>query len=184
MLSTREAPVRPATLAEQLAHEMKFRPTHAVTEAGIEPITTKPAPPNPVLIALMEEPDVLVTGVMWSAAGMAGQIDILAAVGLSADLVGAGDVLDVLTEQTRLWLHGWQMQVNTGACWGTAGSVGRQAHGLIQDGYLLWSKDPVKNWIGHDMPTRASVTSGTPGSPAFVNLMMGPRYLEWISAIS
>ena len=184
MLSTREPPVRPATLAEELALEMKSRPTHVVTETGIEPITAVPDAPNPKLIALMEEPDMLFTGLMWAAAGMAGQIDILADLGQGADLVGASDVLDLLPEQTKLWLQGWQMQVNTGSCWRSAGSIGRQAHSLIQEGYLLWSDDPVTDWIGHDMPTRTTVTSGTPGSPAFVNLMMGPRYLTWISEIS
>ena len=183
MLSTREPPVRPATLAEEFALEMKYRPTHVITESGIEPVTAVPVAPDPVQIALMEEPEVLVTGAMWSAAGMAGQIDILAAVGLPADLVGAGDVLDVFTEQTRLWLRGWQMQVNTGSCWGTSGSIGRQANDMIQAGYLLWSNDPVKDWVGYDLPTRTSVMSGTPGSAAYVNLLNGPRYLTWISVI-
>jgi hypothetical protein len=66
-------------------------------------------------------------------------------------------------------------QVNTGSCWRTAGSIGRQAHGLIEAGYLLAAKEPTKDWIGHAVATRDQVQAGMPGSPGFVEAAMSCR---------
>lgn len=93
------------------------------------------------------------------------------------------DIFEVMPQATRDYLAAWQSFVNDGTCWLLAGRFGHQAQELIRDGFLLWSRDLVFNAYGMEQPTRDSETPGAAGTPAFVEHIMGKRYLEWISAI-
>ena len=173
------------SMAEHLAEELKHAPTHIFNEndGSMRRIKTKPVPPEPMQVALMEDPQFLLTGLAWAAADMAFKVDIAVVIGAPTDAALHPDIFNVLPEQSKLWLQGWQMQVNTGSCWRTAGSIGRQAHGLIEAGYLLAAKEPTKDWIGHAVATRDQVQAGMPGSAGFVEAVMGRPYLDWISSI-
>ena len=150
------------TMAQHLADELKHAPTHIFEDGAIRRIKTKPAPPEPTQVALMEDPQFLLTGLAWAAADIAFKISFAVEVGYPTDIAIHSDIFDALPEQSKLWLQGWQMQVNTGSCWRTAGSIGRQAHGLIEAGYLLAAKEPTKDWIGIAVATRDQVQPGMP----------------------
>jgi len=151
------------TMAEHLAAEMKHTPTHIFENGNIRRIKTKPVPPEPMQVALMEDPQFLLTGLAWAAADIAFKISIAVEIGAPTDVALHPDIFDALPEQSKLWLQGWQMQINTGSCWRTAGSIGRQAHGLIEAGYLLGAKEPTKDWICNAVATRDQVQPGMPG---------------------
>lgn len=178
MTITQIAP--PGTAAAALEQEMRHQPTDILTDQGLEPITEKPSAPSPIMIALLEEPVMLFTGLEWMELNLAAKIDIMVSIGAPPD---PDDILSALPEQSLKWLAGWQMQVNSNNCWNTAGSIGRQAHELLQDGYILWGPAATKGFYGQTIPGRGDVRAGAPGSAAYVRTMMGERYLAWVSAI-
>ena len=175
--------VRPATMEEILALELKHAPTHMITEAGITPVTEKPVAPSPIMIALMEEPGMLITGIAWAEMALAARIDIVIDVGSPIEAVEAGDMMAVLSEQTLTWLAGWQMQINSGDCWNTSGSIGRTAHEMIREGFLLLGKERRSGAYGQSIPGRGDIAAGSSGSAAYVRTMMGETYLAWVTAL-
>lgn len=176
--------VRLATTAEVLERELKFAPTMIFTaDGGLQPITETPAKPSPILVSLMQEPPILMTGLEWADMAIAVKVDIMIEVGSPVEAVQDPEILGAMPEETRIWLTGWQQQVNQGTCWNTAGSIGRQADELISDGFILLGKEATKGFYGSAVPGRDDVRSGSPGSPRFVQAMMGDAYLAWILAI-
>ena len=168
----------------RLRAEAAYAPTHIMDETGIRPLETRPEMPSALQVSLFEEPEVLITGLEWAGLALAMRIDIMIAVGLDIGQAQDLDVLEVLPEQSKLWLTGWQQQVNSGHCWCTSGSIGRVANDLLEAGFLLLAPDRTRDWMGQELPAREEVRPGSKGSPLFVQTIMGERYLRWIEAIA
>jgi hypothetical protein len=176
--------VRPATTAEVLERELKYAPTMIFTaEGGLQRITEPPVKPSPIQVSLMDEPPILITGLEWLDMAIAVKVDLMIEIGSPVEAVQAPEVLAAMPEDTRIWLTGWQQQVNQGTCWNTAGSIGRQAQELISEGFILLGKTSTPSFFGGSVPGRDDVRSGSPGSARFVHTMMGDAYLAWISSI-
>lgn len=160
-----------------------------------EPLTLEdvlPAdPPAPPVVAvepkpptyLWEGPDFLVTGEAWRAASVEAQVEVMAAYGAGDTILLYDDVLDVIPDQSKEWLAGWQHEINRGSCWNTSGSIGRQANALIKDGLCLLGHEPRADHYGSKVPSRSMAPDGTAGSPGLVRKRMSQRYLDWIAAI-
>lgn len=143
----------------------------------------RPQAPDAVQIALFDEPVFLMTGIEWSGLALSGRIEAMIAIDCVASLATEEEVLRVLPEHSLLWLSGWQRQVNDGSCWTSSGSIGRCASDLIDSGFLLLSPRSVRTWLGDELPSREQVRPGRPGSPRFVEHIMGRPYLDWVSAV-
>jgi hypothetical protein len=162
---------------------MASEPTHLLTENGLVPLPKPPAPDENTWRFFEMDPH-LVTGLEWIAMQTSVRMAIMVEWGFPADRVLSNNVLEILPEETLAYLAFWQHQINTGDCWRTSGAIGRQAASLVQSGHLLAGKERVKNYFGHPVGCRTDLTPGIPGSPAFVQALMGDEYLAWISAVA
>ena len=137
---------------------------------------------NFLQVVLFEPPDFLLVALEWGCLEMAGKVEIMISMCLDAGAAAPPEILDGLTDQTRAWIAGWQVQVDSGACWCTAATIGRKADGLITSDLLLHSAEPTKSWLGQPMPTR-SQNVGPPVTILFARAIMGHRYAEWVDTL-
>ncbi|MGD0109557.1 MAG: hypothetical protein ABSC06_36850 [Rhodopila sp.] len=70
-------------------------------------------------MALMDATPVLITGAVWADMAIAAKVEIAIEFGTAVE--ADPDVFTAMPEHSKVWLAGWQMQVNSGSCWNTAG---------------------------------------------------------------
>jgi hypothetical protein len=95
------------------------------------------------------------------------------------------DLLDIIDwmPAVKMFLKGWQQEVNAATPWFLPGRFGALAALLRDAGYLLHAIEPHTDYYGNVMESRAAVPADEPGSPAFVAKAMGPLYLDWIAQV-
>ena len=148
-----------------------------------KPLVEAHVDPNPVEIALVEQPEFLITGNDWATQSIAGQIEIMAAFGAGDGIVIYEDMFDIIPVQSKNWIAGFQMMINDGSCWNTSGSVGRQAMKLIELGICLFGHQAHNDYYGNRVPARSEITDNSIGSCELVRKTMSQRYLDWIRNI-
>ena len=62
----------------------------------------------------------------------------------------------------------YQELIDSGLAWRLEGSVGREAHHLIQAGYCTLGPERVTDYWGNVVPSKHDVVPGTPGSVEYV----------------
>lgn len=133
--------------------------------------------------SLMQVPPFVGTGgLLWAASDLSRRIEIVKGLGAGPHHALKEDICDVLVwwPGVKLWLTGWQRQVNSGQCWNLPGRFGEMADSLLDLGALLHAPDKVGGWWGQMYPTRDEVPSGEPGSVDCVRQAMGQRYCDWL----
>jgi hypothetical protein len=95
------------------------------------------------------------------------------------------DLLDIIDwmPAVKMFLKGWQQEVNAATPWFLPGRFGALAALLIETGYLLDAPEAVTNYYGRRFLSRSELSPDHCGSPAFVAKAMGPLYLDWIAAV-
>lgn len=62
-----------------------------------------------------------------------------------------------------------QQMINTGDCWLTAGSIGRSAMDLIEQGFCVLGEVGHNDYYGNYVPSRYEVEPGSKGSQLYAN---------------
>ncbi len=124
----------------------------------------------------------LQTKLNWENLTTAQRVEFLVESGQPTSLVNEEDITKILSRHALICIAGWQKSINFGDVWNSAGSIGRNAHRMMEIGLCLNAPEKAKDYYGNVIPSRSDVIGG-PGSLPFVKAMMGEKYLAWIANI-
>jgi hypothetical protein len=62
----------------------------------------------------------------------------------------------------------FQGLIDSGMAWRLEGHIGRQAMGMIEDGYCVLGEEGHRDYYGNYVPSRTEVEPGSKGSPEYV----------------
>jgi hypothetical protein len=174
-----------AVFKDMLDKDMLNQPAHVQKKAKFAEFACGwelPSDQQKFLLAL--PPFVEAGGLSWSS-DQAQRIQVVQAIKAAMHHALKPDIWDMLDwlPGVKLWLAGWQRQVNSGQCWNLPGRFGMHADMLLDLGALLHSPARIEGWYGQMYPTREEVEAGKSGSAYFVIEKMGRRYYDWIEDI-
>jgi hypothetical protein len=177
-------------LARKIVEEnLLNQPTHLQREQGFREVSWGGWElPSEKQLSLMTPPKfVEAGGLMWNHIGPAERMRVLKVIGAALHHAGKADIwdfIDAWMSPVKLWLAAWQAEINAGTCWQISGRFGAVATALLEGGAVLASAKPVVGFYGNSLLSRDEHEPGKPGSPQYVQKVMGQRYLDWLSAIA
>jgi hypothetical protein len=124
-----------------------------------------------------------VSYLIWKNMAIEARIETLERNAMDPALAIEDDIFDVLNDATRKYLAAWQMLINDGTVWFTAGEIGKHARSLRMQGLLLAPRGDQLNFWNCVIEGRDSLKPDAPGTVAFVKALMGARYADWIKTI-
>lgn len=124
------------------------------------------------------------TGLEWSATPMVDRMAWLDAAGLPPSKAPADDMIEILPKAARDYLAFWQRQINSAECYFSCHEMGARVNWLLERGYIMNPRILRTTWYGHHVLPRDRVPNSEPGSHAFVESVMGPKYARWIADVA